>query len=36
MMSSHRDTRMLLRYTHLRAKDIADKLARVAPVYLGS
>ena len=28
LISGHRDTRMLLRYTHLRAEDVAEKLAK--------
>ena len=30
LMSGHRDTRMLLRYTHLRPEAVAEKLARIA------
>jgi integrase len=32
LMSGHRDTRMLMRYTHLRPEAIAEKLARAAEV----
>ncbi|MFC5556502.1 tyrosine-type recombinase/integrase [Methylobacterium iners] len=32
LMSGHRDTRMLMRYTHLRPEDVAEKLARAASV----
>lgn len=30
LMSGHRDTRMLMRYTHLRPEAVAEKLARAA------
>ncbi|GEP07537.1 tyrosine-type recombinase/integrase [Methylobacterium oxalidis] len=30
LMSGHRDTRMLMRYTHLRPEALAEKLARVS------
>jgi integrase len=30
LMSGHRDTRMLMRYTHLRPEALAEKLAKVA------
>ncbi|GJE35918.1 hypothetical protein LDDCCGHA_6139 [Methylobacterium oxalidis] len=29
-MSVHRDTRMLMRYTHLRREALAEKLAQVS------
>ena len=32
LMSGHRDTRMLMRYTHLRPEALAEKLAKVAQV----
>ena len=32
LMSGHRDTRMLMRYTHLRPEALAEKLAKVAHV----
>lgn len=31
LMSGHRDTRMLMRYTHLRPEDLALKLTRIRP-----
>jgi hypothetical protein len=30
LISGHRDARMLFRYTHLRAEDVASKLHRLA------
>lgn len=31
LISGHRDTRMLMRYTHLRPEALAEKLSRVSP-----
>jgi hypothetical protein len=31
LISGHKDPRMLFRYTHLRATDLAEKLAQLSP-----
>jgi integrase len=32
LISGHRDTRMLMRYTHLRPEVVAEKLARLGAI----